>query len=245
MEVLASILLVPKSGENINQNACWCDPERLPVLVEAMITKSFKWHPQPSSIRKSYAAAKRMDGFKGADILDCFCGGGSHAVASIQAGAKMFTGSDIEDYSFCLRKDIARYNAEYTFFGERTVCFKWGVQAFESIKIHDYDILFIDPPNPTQIVGGATKSVIRDTGLSGSKLTKFWKARLSQDNWINKREETVTNVKEIIDRSLKENHRVLCNCFTVKSNGFSYFDEFKDNYILIPLFESYCEVCLK
>jgi len=36
MEVLASILLVPESGENINQNACWCDPKRLPVLVEAM-----------------------------------------------------------------------------------------------------------------------------------------------------------------------------------------------------------------
>jgi len=209
-----------------------------------MITKSFKWHPQPSSIRKSTVAAKNA-GIRGANVLDCFCGGGSHAVASILAGAKMFTGTDIEDYSFCLRKDIARYNAEYTFFGEKAVSFEWGVPASESINNHDYDVLFIDPPNPTQIVGGATKSVIRDTGLSGSKLTKFWKGRLSPDNWINKRDETVMNVKGIIDVALAGNHRVLCNCFTVKSNGFSYFDQFKDEYTLTQLFESYHEVFLK
>jgi 16S rRNA G966 N2-methylase RsmD len=216
----------------------------VPVVVEAMITKSFKWHPQPSSIRKSTVAAKNA-GIRGAVVLDCFCGGGSHGVASILAGAKAFIGTDLEDYSFCLRKDIARYNAEYTFFGEKAVSFEWGMPASESIMNHKYDVLFIDPPNPTQIVGGATKSVIRDTGLSGSKLTKFWRARLSQDNWINKREETVTNVKEIIDLSLKGSHRVLCNCFTVKSNGFSYFDKFKDEYALMPLFESYHEVCVK
>ena len=206
-----------------------------------MITKSFKWHPQPSSIRKSTFAAKNA-GIRGAIVLDCFCGGGSHAVASILAGAKMFFGTDLEDYSFCLRKDVARYNAEYTFFGEKAISFEWGVPASESIENHKYDVLFIDPPNPTQIVGGATKSVIRDTGLSGSKLTKFWKGRLSLDNWINKRDETVVRVKEIIDRSLLGNHRVLCNCFTVKSNGFSYFERFEDDYVLSPLFESYCEV---
>lgn len=206
-----------------------------------MIVKSFKWHPQPSSVRKSTEAAKRA-GIRGAAVLDCFCGGGSHAVASILAGASKFIGTDIEDYSFCLRKDIARYNTDYNFFGEKTVSFEWGVPAPESLKNHIYDILFIDPPNPTQIVGGATKSVIRDTGLSGSKLTKFWRSRLSPDNWINKRDETVKNVKESVDFALSTDHRVLCNLFTVKSNGFSYLSQFEEDYAVSPLFESYYEV---
>lgn len=206
-----------------------------------MITKSFKWHPQPSSIRKATGAAKKA-GIRGAIVLDCFCGGGSHGVAAILAGASKFIGTDIEDYSFCLRKDIARYNADYNFFGGKTVSFEWGVPAQISIQNHEYNILFIDPPNPTQIVGGATKSVIRDTGLSGSKLTKFWKGRLSPDNWINKRDETVKNVKDIIDTALNNNKRVICNLFAVKSNGFSYFDQFKEQYKPIPLFESYYEV---
>lgn len=210
-----------------------------------MITKSFKWHPQPSSVRKSTGAAKNAKGFKGAVILDCFCGGGSHAVAAIRAGAKKFIGTDLEDYSFCLRKDIARYNTEYQTFGEKTISFIWGVNAKQAILNYDYDILFIDPPNPYQIVGGATKSVIRDTGLSGSKLSKFWKPRLNPENLINKREETISTVREIIYFALTDQKRVIANMFRIKSNGFDYAERFKDEFRLVPLFESYYEVMLQ
>ena len=206
-----------------------------------MITKSYKWHPQTSSIRKSTMAAK-LARIRGATVLDCFCGSGAHAVASIQAGAARFTGTDLEDYSFCLRKDIARYNAEYNYLGEKTVMFEWGIDARTSIKTHDFDVLFIDPPNPYQIVGGAMKSVIRDTGLSGSKLTKFWRERLSPENWINKRDKTLENVEKIIIGAIDENARVIANLFAIKSNGFSYFEKFKDKFSCNPLFESYYEV---
>ena len=208
-----------------------------------MITKSFKWHPQPSSVRKSTAAAKNAH-IRGAVILDCFCGGGSHAVASIQAGAKKFVGTDLEDFSFCLRKDIARYNGAYTTFeGEQAVTFEWGIDAQESIRTHQYDILFIDPPNPHQIVGGATKSVIRDTGLSGSKLTKFWKGRLNEKNLINKREETIKTVEEVVIESLSQGKRVIANLFTIKSNGFDYHARFcNDGFHPDLVFESYYEV---
>jgi len=210
-----------------------------------MITKSFKWHPQPSSVRKSTEAAKRAWAFKGAVILDCFCGGGSHGIASISGGAKVFIGTDLEDYSFCLRKDIARYNADYANFGgEKSVIFEWGIDAKESLKTHDYDILFIDPPNPYQIVGGATKSVIRDTGLSGSKLTKFWRPRLNPDNLINKREKTLGTVKEIISLALSDNKRVIANLFKIKSNGFDYHETYINDFKTTQLFESYYEMFL-
>jgi len=209
-----------------------------------MITKSFKWHPQPSSVRKSTEAAKRATSFKGATILDCFCGGGSHGVASIRAGAKKYIGTDLEDYSFCLRKDIARYNSEYQNFGEKTISFIWGLDAAKSIISYDYDILFIDPPNPYQIVGGATKSVIRDTGLSGSQLTKFWKPRLNPENLINKREGTISKVREIVFFALTDKKRVIANLFRIKSNGFDYSEQFKDEFKLTPIFESYYEISL-
>jgi 16S rRNA G966 N2-methylase RsmD len=208
-----------------------------------MITKSFKWHPQPSSVRKSTAAAKNAH-IRGAVILDCFCGGGSHAVASIQAGAKKFVGTDLEDFSFCLRKDIARFNGAYTTFeDEQAVTFEWGIDAQDSIRSHKYDILFIDPPNPLQIVGGATKSVIRDTGLSGSKLTKFWKSHLNEKNLINKRDETIKTVEEIVSESLSQGKRVIANLFTIKSNGFDYHKRFcEDGFKSDLIFESYYEV---
>jgi 16S rRNA G966 N2-methylase RsmD len=207
-----------------------------------VITKSFKWHPQPSSIRKSGRAAKLAD-IRGERILDCFCGGGSHGIAAIRAGARRFTGTDLEDFSFCLRKDIARYNGDYkTLWGDKAVSFEWGINARQSVRCHDYDILFIDPPNPYQIVGGATKSVIRDTGLSGSKLTKFWKPRLNPENWINKRDATIQNVKEILTYALSEDKRIIANLFKIKSNGFDYREKIEGDFHITTIFESYCEV---
>lgn len=206
-----------------------------------MITKSFKWHPQPSSIRKSTQAAKKAD-IRGKIILDCFCGGGSHAVASLRCGCKEFIGTDLEDYSFCLRKSIARYNHNYDNFGNKTILFEWGIDAKKSIDSHEFDILFIDPPNPYQIAGGTTKSVVRDTGMTGNNLTKFWKEKFNPLNLINKRQETLQYVKEAILLSLSKNKRCIVNLFEIKSNKFSYFETYKDDFKVVQLFESYYEV---
>jgi 16S rRNA G966 N2-methylase RsmD len=206
-----------------------------------MITKSFKWHPQPSSIRKSTMAAKKAN-VRDKIVLDCFCGGGSHGIASIISGARCFIGTDLEDYSFCLRKDIARYNFDYQTFGDKTISFEWNVDAKTSISSHVFDILFIDPPNPYQVAGGTTKSVIRDTGMSGSKLTKFWKEKFNPENLINKREDTLLYVKDIFDLTLNMEKRLIVNLFEIKSNKFSYFEKFKDEFKTKQLFESYFEI---
>jgi hypothetical protein len=206
-----------------------------------MITKSYKWHPQPSSIRKSEAAARRAN-LKGATNLDCFCGGGSHAVASIRSGAGQYIGTDLEDYSFCLRKEIARYNAEYQNFGKKSVIFEWGMDATKSIQIHDFDVLFVDPPNPYQVVGAYNISIPRDTGLNGGKLTKFWNARLSGENWINKKQATIDNVIALFHSVLDKEKRVVANLFNTKShNKFDYKDVMTD-FKIMSIFESYCEV---
>ena len=162
-----------------------------------MICKTFRWHPQPSSLRKSTIAAKRFN-VRCSVVLDCFCGIGTHATASIAAGAIKYVGSDIEDYSDYLRKSIARHDQTYSGFGERSVEFRWGVDAVDAINTINHDILFIDPPNPYQIAGGSTISTLRDTGLSGSGLEKFWKERFNDNNWIKQKEDTIKNVISVV-----------------------------------------------
>jgi 16S rRNA G966 N2-methylase RsmD len=208
-----------------------------------MITKSYKFHPQPSSILKSTKVAKMAD-MRGKAILDCFCGCGSHGVSSILGGARVYIGTDIEDYSFCLRKDIARYNHNHKTFGDKTIIFEWGIGAMESINNHNFDILFTDPPNPYQVAGGTRKSVIRDTGLSGSKLTKFWNARFSSDNWINKKDQTIQNVITVFNETLLKERRIVANLFTIKSSGFNYCDVMAP-FDLKQIYDSYYEVLLK
>ena len=209
-----------------------------------MIVKTYKFHPQPSSLNKSCIAAKKFD-FHNQKILDCFCGCGTHGLASIQAGDIAFCGTDIENYSEYLRKDIARFNTDYTTFsGTKVISFHWGIDAFESIKMYGHDILFIDPPNPYQIAGGSLLSTLRDTGLSGSKLEKFWINKFNTENWIKKKSVTIENVISLIETDLKNGAKVLANLFKIKSSKFDYtncFDEFE----LHQVYDSYYEVCLK
>lgn len=206
-----------------------------------LLTKTFRWHPQPSSIRKSMVAAKRF-GMRGGSILDCFCGIGTHAVASIAAGAIKYIGTDIEDYSDYLRKSIARHDQKYQGFGERAVTFEWGIDAYKAIETIPHDILFIDPPNPYQIAGGSTISTLRDTGLSGSGLEKFWKVRFNDNNWIKQKEDTIKNVARLMESDIATGHRVLVNLFVIKSNHFDYFDAFKEEFLPRQIYESYYEV---
>lgn len=207
-----------------------------------MERKSFKWHPQPSSIRKALGAAKRFE-IRNKKVLDCFCGVGAHCIAAISAGASTFTGTDIENYSWCLRVDAFKYNQTYDtlFNAPRAIRFEWGIDAKESITTHEFDILFIDPPNPYQIVGGAPLSMCRDTGLSGNELTKYWKSRFDSNNIINKRDDTITYVKDIISKVRNDNKRVLANLFVIKSNKFDYSTHFSE-FEIKRVFESYYEV---
>jgi 16S rRNA G966 N2-methylase RsmD len=207
-----------------------------------MERKSFKWHPQPSSIRKALGAAKRFD-IRNKKVLDCFCGVGAHCIAAISAGASTFTGTDIENYSWCLRVDAFKYNQTYDtlFNAPRAIRFEWGIDAKESITTHEFDILFIDPPNPYQIVGGAPLSMCRDTGLSGNELTKYWKSRFDSNNIINKRDDTIAYVKDIISKVRNDNKRILANLFVIKSNKFDYSTHFSE-FEIKRVFESYYEV---
>jgi 16S rRNA G966 N2-methylase RsmD len=205
-----------------------------------MITKNFKFHPQPSSLRKSTIVAKKFN-MRGKKVLDCFCGTGTHGVAAISCGAIQFIGTDIEDYSFCLRKDIARFNHNHKTFGEKAVHFEWGKEALKSISEYEFDILFVDPPNPFQVAGGTTLSMVRDTGMSGSKLTKFWNERFSEFNLINKKQKTIDYVIDLFNKVLNNDKKIVANLFIIKSNKFNYCDNM-NQFKLFKIYDSYFEV---
>lgn len=208
-----------------------------------MLVKTYKFHPQPSSRDKCTRAAIAFD-FHNQSVLDCFCGCGTHGLAAIQAGVISFRGTDIENYSEYLRKDIARFDSDYTTFdGSKAISFHWGIDAFESIKTYEHDILFIDPPNPYQIAGGTLLSTLRDTGLSGNEISKMWASRFNDSNWIKKKDATIENVVRLVETDLNAGNKVLANLFKIKSNKFDYANCFS-RFELRQVYDSYYEVRL-
>jgi len=184
----------------------------------------YKIHPQPSSLRIATQAAKRAK-LAGTRVLDCFCGTGTLLVAAHRAGAFHIIGSDIEDYSFCLRKEL-RQLMKYKL---TKIEIHWHIDAFDAIERFDYDILFVDPPAPNDVLGGTKISAKRDTGLHGSEIKRFWLKRLDERNWMNKGSKTVSNVFKLLKKGLESNKRVIINLFSHRE--FSYLQAFK------PFFE--------
>ena len=199
-----------------------------------MIPNTYKWHPQPSSLRKATQAA-RIFGVKDMVVLDCFNGTGTHCIAALSNDAGFFIGTDIEDYDFCLRSGMKNIQ-------QRDYRFEKGIDAIKSVVINDYNVLFIDPPNPYQIAGGSLPSVVRDTGLSGSGIAKFWGPKFSKDNVINKKQQTIDYVKEVVRKAIVVGKaRCLVNLFSIRSNKFDYLKTMGE-FDCKQIYESYYEV---
>lgn len=197
-----------------------------------MIPNTYKWHPQPSSLRKATEAARLFD-VRGEVVLDCFCGTATHCLAALNNGAAFFIGTDIEDYNFCLRSGISKLNKGFRI--------ETGVDALKAVSTYDYDCLFIDPPNPYLIAGGSLPSVVRDTGLSGSQIGKFWAQRFDGANMINKKGATLYYTKSVVENALYREKRCLVNLFQIRSNKFDYVSLFRD-HVVKQVYESYYEV---
>jgi len=182
-------------------------------------------------LRNAVEAAIKAN-IKGTRVHDCFCGTGTLLVAAIKAGANYAIGSDIEDYSVCIRKELQEL---------KNVELHWGIDAFDAIKKFDYDVLFIDPPSPNSVLGGTRISVVRDIGLHGHQIRKFWKERFSPRNWIGKGSICIGNVFRVISFGLESDKRVIANLFANR-NGFSYYKTLKPFFRMKHLYANWYEI---
>ena len=184
---------------------------------------NWKLHPQPSSLRKARGMAKVINelyGLRGKTVLDPFCGTGTILVAVHKHGATPI-GTDIENWSSILRP------------GTDPGWFKWGIDAEESAKIHNYNFLITDPPNPNKIIGGRLPSAYRDTGITGAQLRRMLK--LNPNNVMGKAK-ALKKTRRVIDIALSKGAIVVVNAFGPYEKYLSKF------YQLKPIFETYVEV---
>ena len=186
---------------------------------------NYKWHPQPSSLSLATKAAK-LAGLEGKIVLDCFCGTGTLLVASVRNGAARAIGSDIEDWSLYLRKELLEL-LKYRIYADRIVL-RWGVDAFDAVKKWDHDILFCDPPSPWEILGGSQISVKRDTGVAPNELRKHWREKFSGKNWIGKEYRTIVNIVRLFRIELVNGRRVIANLFYQNNKSLAR--------VLVPIF---------
>jgi 16S rRNA G966 N2-methylase RsmD len=203
-----------------------------------MIVQDYKFHPQPTSLRNALNAAKVAD-IRGSQVLDCFCGTGTCLIAALKAGAEKAIGSDVEDYSFCLRPEIRKWLKN----GSKNIELHWEVDGLESIKTFEHDILFIDPPSPVSVLGGTQISVVRDTGLHGNQIRQFWQERISKKNLMGKGQKTISYVVKLVKMDLQQGKRVIANLFT--QGKFSYLAIFKLIFKVEKLYKNWHEVFIR
>lgn len=208
------------------------------ITSNTPIRGHYKYHPQPSSPTLADQAI-RAAGVRGLRVLDPFCGTGTIVCIAAANGAKMAIGSDIEDYTFCSRSPVYMA-ATSQGFGDPAIAVHYGVDAFDAISLYDYDILITDPPNPRAIVGGAPISIKEYTGMNGWELAKFWKNRFSDRNLINKKEETVSRVRDLFVQASGRGKRIIANLFS--SRGFDYSKALCDEFTLRPVAGTYYEI---
>lgn len=180
--------------------------------------RGFHWHPQPTSVAPARRAALKA-GIRGEVVLDPFCGTGSLVLAAVKAGADRAIGSDIEDWGFALRPELERILSSRTLDGRRKVELHWRVDAMDAIERFDHSVLFTDPPDPHDVIGGhkfSTLREIRRTGLywTGADLRRFWKERLSEKNMMAKKGETIRYVISLIRRELEAGRRVVLHAYS-------------------------------
>jgi hypothetical protein len=208
------------------------------VVAVMKVRYDYKLHPQPTSLTNAINAAKAAR-IVGTQVLDCFCGTGTILVAALRAGAAKAIGSDIEDYSFCLRRELYKWLDS----GSSVVELHWGVDALEAIDIFEHDILFIDPPSPVAILGGTQISAKRDTGLHGNEIRKFWTERISDRNLMGKGQKTVSYVIRLVKIDLGRGRRAIINLFA--QGKFSYKVFFQKVFKLKHLYANWYEVVMR
>ena len=180
---------------------------------------AWKLHPQPSSLKKAREALSRLD-VVGKVVLDPFCGTGTLLIAAKELGAHPI-GSDIEDWSANLRP------------GAEDIEFHWGVDALEAVRRFEHDILFTDPPNPFELVGGRLPSAYRDTGVSGAELYKMLIGKLNERNLMGRKAKTIRALLELTEYELARGRIIVMNLFGPWSKYFAR------RFIIKRLYDTY------
>ena len=180
--------------------------------MRKLLNKFYKLHPQPTSLRGAIETAKRAD-IRGKVILDPFCGTGTILLACMATKAKKAIGSDIEDYSSILRADFSNPFLKTWLRTSTEVELHWHIDAIESIRKFEHDVLFTNPPSPIALLGGTCISVVRDIGLHGSQIHKYWSERVSKQNLMGKGQRTIAYVIKLVKTELSNDKRVIVNLF--------------------------------
>ena len=180
--------------------------------------KGFYLHPQPTSVTPALKAALKA-GVRGEVVLDPFCGTGSLVLAAIKAGADRAIGSDIEDWSFALRPELERILSSRTLNGRRKVELHWGLDARKAVRRFDHTVLFTDPPDPHDVIGGHKFSMLRElrkTGRfrTGADIRRYWKERFDERNLIGKKKRTIDYVIRLIREELQAGRRVIFHAYS-------------------------------
>ena len=197
---------------------------------------NFKWHPQPSSLRISMEALRLAD-IRGSIILDPFCGTGTLLIAAVNNFCEKAIGSDIEDWSFCIRKELKKWILN----GSNKVELHWNIDAKHSIRCFEHDVLVTDPPNPFRIGSLKPYSAKEDTGLFPSELEKFWRDKLSKNNLMGKGFRTIAYVIKLVKTELESGKRVIVNLFK-DSAGFNYQKYFNKYFNIKHIYGYFYEV---
>jgi len=205
------------------------DCEKLGIL-------NYKWHPQPSSLSISMKALKLAD-IRGSIILDPFCGTGTLLVAAVNNNAEKAIGSDIEDWSFCIRKELKKWILN----GNNKIELHWNIDAMHSISIFKHDVLVTNPPHPYKIGCAKAYSAKRDIGLYVGQLEKFWRDRLSKNNLMGKGFRTIAYVIKLVKTELRSGKRVIVNLFR-DSKGFDYRRYFEKYFLTKHVYGHFFEV---
>ena len=198
--------------------------------------ENYKWHPQPSSIPISTRALKVAD-VSDSIVLDPFCGTGTLLIAAVTNHAEKAIGSDIEDWSFCIRPQIKNWILS----GSNKIELHWNVDAMDAIKQFKHDILVTNPPHPFRIGCGKTYSAKRDTGMYTGQLEKYWRHKLNKNNLMGKGTKTIAYVLRLVKIELEEGKRVIINLFK-DSKGFNYQKYFDKYFIIKHLYGYFYEV---
>jgi len=209
------------------------------TIKPSLFNKYYKLHPQPTSLRNCLEALKRVD-IHDKVVLDPFCGTGTVLIASMVCKAKKAIGSDIEDYSICLRADFNNPLLKTYLRTNTEVEIHWKIDALESIQKFEHDVLVTDPPSPVAILGGTQISVKRDLNMHGNEIHKFWQQRLSPQNLMGKRQRTIAYVLKLAKIELGKGRRVIMNLFA--KGNFDWKVYFNKYFKLVKLYKNWYEI---
>ena len=100
-----------------------------------------------------------------------------------------------------------------------------GTDALRALESEPIDVVFSDINMP---------------GMNGWELAKFWKNRFSDRNLINKKEETVSRVRDLFVQASGQGKRIIANLFS--SRGFDYSKALCDEFTLRQVAGTYYEI---